>query len=111
MRRRFFLLDESPKILAVFVVPRSRTSGVRQIPRAMRRRRRVKPKPVVVAVAQDSAVVANEAFLAAIDANPSAPALTASAVSYLKLRLREESFARKIMMPVAVTKVEVGSHS
>jgi hypothetical protein len=49
----------------------------------------------------------NEAFFEKVAMESGRAEITANALSYIKQRLREESFARKILIPVPVTKHDV----
>jgi hypothetical protein len=61
----------------------------------------------VQVVVQGTSQVANDLFLNALSTEEGRAKVALGAASYIKMRLREESFARKIMMPVAVSKAEV----
>ena len=64
----------------------------------------------LLAPARAPAEVANERFLRNLESEEGRRQIADGASSYIKRRLREESFARRIMRPVAVRNREVVRH-
>ena len=100
MRRRYLVKPTQTSAAPAVVWVRSTPSALRVAKLKRRRKVRVRAKPPVAV--QTAAEVANEKFLNALATDDGKAQLAASATSFIKMRLREESFARKILMPVLI---------
>lgn len=108
MRRRYLVKPTQTSAAPAVTWVRSTPSALRVA--KLRRRRRVRAKPVTQVVVQavvQPETIANEKFLAAMQTVEGSAAIASGAASYIKKRLREESFARKILVPQYVS----ASHS